>query len=87
MTMGFKQTIKTSFSTVGTALGTIDSTASLAKNYIDEAIEVQAKTRTARINKAVLEATKELAQDVIALTDEEKQTIALLNQGIEGITG
>ncbi len=80
MSMGFKATIKTSMSTVGTTLGTIDSTATLAKNYVDEAIEVQKQTRDLRIKKSVLEAQKDLAADIILLTDKEKEVIAALKE-------
>ncbi len=80
MSMGLKQTVKTSFSTIGTTLGTIDSTATLAKNYIDEAIQVQQQTSALRIKKSVLEAQKDLAQDIILLTEAEKDIIKQLNE-------
>ncbi len=78
MSMGLKATVRTSFSTIGTTLGTIDSTAQLAKNYVDEAIAVQQATSQLRIKKSVLEAQKDLAADIITLTDKEKEVIETL---------
>ncbi len=78
MAMGIKATIKTSMSAVGTTLGTVDSTATFLKNFVDEAIEVQESTKDLRVAKAILAAERDLVADTIALTEEEKAAIAIL---------
>ncbi len=79
MAMGIKQTVKTSMSAIGTTLGTIDSSATYIKNVVDEAIRVQEETSDLRVKKSVLEAKRELAQDIITLTEKEKELIKALD--------
>ena len=80
--MNFKTTLQTSYSAIGssfkaveTVAATVNKTAQYAEQFMDEALEVQAETKSLRVKQAVIEAKRDLAQSFTGLSDADKAAI------------